>query len=172
MTPEDTGFKDIDLDQHLAEGYSEDEMTEEESFLQDLTPEEQALLKKIQEKQMQQDHILETFRQLENKPTDDEIEHLKNQVGDVFLVSFSEKENFLFRSLKRLEWRGLMQQIQKLDDMKKAEAIVIKACLFPQMNQQNINVLTAGAVETLRDLILQASNFMGPEIAMQLVRKL
>lgn len=164
-------FIDVDLDQHFAE---ELEMAAEETddFLADLTPEEQALLKKIEEKQMQQDPIMEVFRQLETKPSEDEIERLKTQVGDVFLVSFSEKENFLFRSLKRLEWRALINQIQKLDDMKKSEAIVLKATLFPVMNQQTINALTAGAVETLKELILQASNFMGPEVAMQLVRKL
>jgi len=172
MNPEEMEYEDINLDRlddMSEEGlYAEDE----DQVLADLTIEEKALLAKIQKKQMDQDYVIQTFNELENKPSEEEIEALKQQVGDVYLISLSEKENFLFRPLKRLEWRALMGKIQKLDDMKKAEAVVMKGCLFPKMDQQNINVLTAGAIETLRDMILQASNFMAPEMAMQLVRKL
>ena len=65
-----------------------------------------------------------------------------------------------------------MSKIDKLDSFKKSEAIVAKGVLFPVLNQQNMNVLSAGTVETLKELILQASNFMAPEYATQLVRKL
>ncbi len=165
-------FVDVNLDQHLAQPVEELYDEEVDPIYESLSDEEKALLEKIQKKQMEQDHILETFKQLEDKPSDEEIEHFKSQVGDVFLASFSEKENFIFRPIKRLEWRTLIQQIQKLDEMKKSEAICMKATLWPKLTQMNINVLTAGSIETLKDLILQASNFMGPEIAMQLVRKL
>jgi len=172
MSSEEMGYEDINLDmldEMPEEDYSEGE---EDPVLASLTPEEKQLLAKIQQKQMEQDYVIQIFNELENKPSEEEIALLKQQVGDVYLISLSEKENFLFRPLKRLEWRSLMQKIQKLDDMKKAEAVVMKGCLFPKMDQQNINVLTAGAIETLRDMILQASNFMSPEVAMQLVRKL
>jgi len=165
-------FQDVDLDAHLNQDFTEDEQLEEDPILASLTEEEKALLEKIHKKQMEQDFILQTFKELESRPSDDEIEHLKQQVGDVYLMSLSERENFVFRPLKRLEWRALMQKVQKLDDMKKGEAIVMKACLWPKLDQQNINVLTAGAIESVRDMILQVSNFMGPETAMQLVRKL
>jgi len=170
---EEKEFQDVDLDTHLSASASEypDEI-EMDPVLADLSDEEKELLIKIEDKRMKQDFIIQTFKELEHRPTDEEIEGYKGQVGDVFLLSLSEKENFVFRPLKRLEWRALIQKIQKLDEMKQAEAICMKSCLWPRLDQQNINVLTAGAVETLRDSILQVSNFMGPETAMQLLRKL
>jgi hypothetical protein len=169
---EETNFRDVDLDAHLANDFIEEEMENEDPILASLTAEEKALLAKIQQKQMEQDFIIQTFKELEHRPSDEEIEQFKHQVGDVYLLSLSEKENFVFRPLRRLEWRTLMQKIQKLEDDKKSEAIVMKATLWPKLDQQNINVLTAGAIDSVRDMILQVSNFIGPETAMQLVRKL
>lgn len=168
---EDT-YTDIDLDAHLAQEDFSENLPEEDPVLANLSEEEKALLDKIQKKQMEQDFIIQTFKDLENRPSDEEIEHLKAQVGDVYLMSITEKENFVFRPLKRLEWRALMQKIQPLDDHKKAEAIVMKSCLWPKLDQQNINVLTAGAIDSVRDMVLHVTNFMAPEMAMQLVRKL
>ena len=169
---EESNFQDINLDTHLTNEDFYEEEGQEDPFLADLTTEEKELLAKIQKKQMGQDFILQTFKELENRPSDEEIEHFKTQVGDVYLMSLSEKENFVFRPLRRLEWRTLMQKISKLEEDKKSEAIVMKACLWPKLDQQNINVLTAGAIDSVRDMILQVSNFIGPEMAMQLVRKL
>lgn len=169
---EETGFEDINLDSHLADDFEEEIELEEDAVLADLTVEEKALLAKIEKKRMQQDFIIQTFKQLENRPSDQDVEFFKQQVGDVYLLSLSEKENFVFRPLRRLEWRTLMGKIQKLEDDKKSEAIIMKACLWPKLDQQNINVLTAGAIDSLRDMILETSNFIGPERAMQLVRKL
>ena len=163
-------YEDVNLDNYLSGDMPEED--QEDEMLADLTPEEKALLDKIQKKQMEQDYVIQTFKELENRPSDLQIEEFKSQVGDVFLLSLSEHENFVFRPIKRLEWRTLMQRIQKLDEMKKAETVIMKACLWPKLDQQNINVLTAGSIETLRDMVLQVSNFMAPEMAVQLVRKL
>lgn len=166
-------YADVDLDAHLAqEDFAEDQYEEEDPVIASLSDEEKELLAKIQQKQMEQDFVIQTFKELENRPSDEEIEQMKNQVGDVYLMSLSEHENFVFRPLKRLEWRALMQKIQKIPDDKKAEAIVMKATLWPRLDQQNINVLTAGSIDSARDMILQVSNFIAPEMAMQLVRKL
>jgi hypothetical protein len=177
MTEQLQEFKDpndVDLDAHLAEmGIDEDELDDMvDPLLEELTQEEKNLLERIEKKRMNQDHIINTFKQLENRPSDDEIENLKAQCGDVYLVSLSDKENFLFRPLKRLEWRTLMNKISSLDSFKQSEAIVMKGVVFPQLNQTNINVLSAGTIDTIKELILQCSNFMQPEHAIQLVRKL
>ena len=137
-----------------------------------LTKEEEALLKKIEEKTRNEDPILSSFKQLEGKPTDEMIEEWKQQVGEVFLISLSDNETFVFRPLRRLEWRTMLKGIQGLDEQKQSEAIVIKACLWPELNSQSINMLTAGSVEAVKEMILQVSNFISPDVAMQLVRKL
>jgi len=165
---------EVNLDEHLSNfDMDEDELESDiDPVYQELTVEEKELLNKIEQKRMNQDHIIQTFRELENRPSDDEIENLKVQCGDIYLVSLSERENFLFRPLKRLEWRTLMNKISALDNFKQSEAVVMKGVVYPQLNQGNINVLTAGTIDTLKELILQASNFMQPEQALQLVRKL
>lgn len=145
---------------------------EEASYL--LTEDEEKQLQALLKKKSESDYILQTFKSLETKPTEAELEALKAKHGDIYLVSLSEKENFLFRALKRREWSDLMQRFEKakLTDRQRTEGIVMAGVVWPVMNQANINILTAGAPETIRNLILEASNFMEPEKAVMLVRKL
>lgn len=139
-----------------------------------LSKEEEKLLEDLLEKKKQADFIIQTFKSLEKRPSDNEIEQLKAKFGDVYLVSLSEKENFLFRPIKRHEWRDLMQRFEKakLPEQQRTEGIVMAGVIWPVLNQANINILSAGAPDTIRNLILEASNFMEPERAVTLVRKL
>lgn len=165
---------DYDTGYGYSEEFPEEEYEETESELDDLdlTKEEKEAFKKAQAKMEQQDPIMQAYREMENGPTEEQVEEFKQKAGDVYFINLSEKENFIFRPVRRQEWRTLLKQIEKLDEEKKAEAIVAKCVLFPQLSSVKINVLSAGTVETLRDMILKASNFMSPEYAVQLVRKL
>lgn len=146
--------------------------TDENPYL--LTKEEEQQLELLLKKKTESDFILQTFKSLERRPSNEEIEVLKAKHGDIYLVSLSERENFLFRALKRQEWRELMQRFEKskLSEQQRTEGIVMSGIVWPVLNQANINVLTAGTPETIRNLILEASNFMEPERAVTLVRKL
>ena len=139
-----------------------------------LSEEEEKQLQELLKKKSQSDFIMQTFKSLEKRPTEEDIEALKVKYGEVYLVSLSEKENFLFRPLKRREWGELMQRFEKakLPDRQRTEGIVMAGVVWPVLNQANINVLSAGGVDTIRNLILEASNFMEPERAVTLVRKL
>lgn len=139
-----------------------------------LSPDEEKQLQDLLKKKSQSDFIMQTFKALEKRPTDADIDEFKGKHGDVYLVSLSEKENFIFRPLKRKEWSELMQRFEKakLPDRQRTEGIVMAGVVWPILNQANINILTAGAPETIRNLILEASNFMEPERAVTLVRKL
>jgi len=165
-------YQDVDLDSHFTEEGMEQEGLQEDQLLADLTLEEKALLTKIEEKRLKQDHILKLFEELESRPSEEDLDELRSSCGEIFFVPMGERENFIFRALKRLEWRTLMNKIANLDEFKKAEAIVMRGVVHPALNQQNINVLSAGTIDTLRELILQASNFMPADYAMQLVRKI
>ena len=139
-----------------------------------LSDEEEKQLEALLKKKKDADFIMQTFKSLEKRPSDDDIELLKAKHGEIFLVSLSEKENFLFKALKRQEWRELMQRFEKakLPEQQRTEGIVMAGVVWPVLNQANINVLTAGAPDTIRNLILEASNFMEPDRAVALVRKL
>jgi len=169
---QDDFYVDQDLDSIMEEPLEEDIKLLDENEDIELTEDEEVELRRLQAKAQKQDIILKVFSSLKKKPSEEEIENFKHQYGECYLVSFSEQENFLFRPLKRQEWRTLMAQTAKLDEFKKSEAIVIKGVVWPKLNNINIGGLTAGTVETLRDLILEASNFMTPDRAVQLVRKL
>jgi hypothetical protein len=139
-----------------------------------LSIEEEKQLEELLKKKSNSDFVIQTFKSLERRPSETEIETLKGKHGEIYLCSLSEKENFLFRPLKRQEWRELMQRFEKskLSEQQRTEGIVMAGVVWPLLNQANINVLTAGAPEAIRNLILQASNFMEPERAVTLVRKL
>ena len=145
---------------------------EDASYL--LSREEEKMLEELLEKKKQSDFIMQTFKSLEKRPSENDIDQLKLKHGDIYLVSLSEKENFLFKPIKRHEWRELMQRFEKakLPEYQRTEGIVMAGVVWPVLNQSNINVLTAGAPDTIRNLILEASNFMEPERAVTLVRKL
>ena len=145
----------------------------EEAVLAELDPKEKALWEKIQYKLKMTDPVLQAMKDMENAPSDEMIEDFKNRTGDqAYFITLSDKENFVFRPIRRQEWRTLMTNIAKLDEFKKSEAIVAKGVLHPVLSNINIGALSAGTVETLKEMILRASNFMTPEEAFRSVRKL
>lgn len=160
--------EELGLDPEMMEGLSP-----EEQVLAQLNEEEKKVYHTIQQKLKMTDPVMQALEEMENSPTDEMISEFKAATGDeVYFISLSDKENFVFRPIRRQEWRTLMQQIAKMDEYKKAEAIVAKGVLYPQISNMNIGALSAGSVETLREVILRASNFMDPMHAVSLVRKL
>jgi hypothetical protein len=137
-----------------------------------LSKEEDELLKDLLERRKREDVIMKTFLTLEQKPDQEQIDNWKKAYGDVYLISLSEKMNFVFRPLKRQEWRQLMAQAGKLSEIQQTEMIVQKAVVWPRLQAKDVQTLTGGAPEALRDVILEASHFMPPERAMVLVRQL
>jgi hypothetical protein len=141
--------------------------------LSDLTEDEKALLKKVQEKQAQIDPIMGGFKLLTNKPTEEQIEVWRKTYGKVFTIGLDEDEYYIFRPLRRIEWRSLMQALSKQpDELKRKEAIVQRAVLWPALTPDKVSGVSAGTPETLYEMILQCSNFLLPQEAMQCVRKL
>lgn len=169
------GEEEINLDEILATPVEEDDfiqVEDEEREDWEMSMEEERIFKELLSKKERQDSIMKTYMALENKPSEEQLEEWKRQYGDIFLISLSERENFVFRALRRQEWRQLVAQIQKLNEQKKAEAICVRGVLFPKLNELSVSTLTAGAPETIRNMILEASNFIEPERAITLVRKL
>ena len=153
--------------------YGDDTLSPEEEILNSLTAEEKRVYEVIQQKLRMTDPILQALEDMKDKPSEAQIQSFKERTGDeVYFISLSEKENFLFRPIRRQEWRTLMSTIAKLDDFKKSEAIVAKGTLHPVLSNVNIGALSAGTVDTLKEVILRASNFMPPDMAVSLVRKL
>jgi len=150
-----------------------DPVVEEHPVESDLTPEEEKLVEKIKQKQIQEDIIMNGFKALGGKPSDEMIEEWKKVHGKIFTIGFDSDEYYVFRPLKRLEWRNLTAQLAKQpDESKRQEAICIRSVLWPKLDPMVINNGLAGSVSSLYEVILQASNFLAPQEALACVRKL
>ena len=163
-----------ELDDLVDKDYIIDDEELEDLSLEDveLTEEEEEVFDRLSKKKQKQDFILQTFKQLKEKPEDAQIDAWKAQYGNAYLVSLSEEENYVFRPLNRAEWRALKANSKKLDDDQRTDLIAMKGCLFPRLNSIVLSGLPAGTAEALRDMIFEASNFMTPDRAMGLVRRL
>jgi len=113
--------------------------------------------------------VLEGF---EGAPSTETVEEWKKVHGEVFISGFSDTELYIWRPLKRSEYRLMQQESQQstVDQLDVEEKVVAKCTLWPLMNgDQN---LKAGTYSALAQQIMENSNFLAPQVAAQLVIKL
>lgn len=104
-------------------------------------------------------------------PTADDIEGYKLKHGDVYISAMSEDEVFIFRAVKRVEWRDLQVKLSQgeLDALSQEELLVKICVLWSSVTSLESK---AGTVATLSEQIMQNSNFMSPAAAASLVGRL
>ena len=92
-------------------------------------------------------------------PTQVQIDEWKAKFGDVFVAKFSSEEKFIYRPLRRFEYKQILSVSQQ-DNKAFAEEKVVQTCvLWPVIDPTKISTLKAGTVSTLVELIMSASNF-------------
>lgn len=134
----------------------------DEPEAQDENPEE--------EKKPRVDPIMESWSARKQGPADEQIEMWKEQFGEVYLMSFDLNDNFVWRPLKRLEYKNLLQEAK--DDAHYQEMVVQRCVLWPQIGPEHLTGSKAGTIPTLHSVIMEGSNFLDPDQAVMLVRKL
>lgn len=102
-------------------------------------------------------------------PTYNDLEKWKSMYnGEVYLTEFDEEDVFVWRPIKRKEYKDIAK-IQSADNFYKEERICEKAILFPVgygfMNMSNGK---AGIPTLLHELILEKSGFVAKTGAMRL----
>lgn len=102
-------------------------------------------------------------------PTYNELEKWKSMYsGEVYLTEFDEEDVFVWRPIKRKEYKDIAK-IQNADQFYKEERICEKSVLFPAgygfMNMSNGK---AGIPTLLHELILEKSGFVAKTGAMRL----
>jgi hypothetical protein len=104
-------------------------------------------------------------------PSAAKIEAWKAQYTDVFVSAFSNSEIFVFRCLNRKEYVDLQKQAAsgELTNEQHEEETVKKCLLWSSVADLNAK---AGNIPTLLEQIVAHSNFMPPQLAVQLVGKL
>lgn len=120
------------------------------------------------QEQQQELSIFDLLLGFQDAPTPEMVEAWKGVHGDVFVSVLSNEEIFFFRALKRQEYRQLQEEADRTDPLEQEEKTVELCLLFATADPNS----KAGTVPTLLEQILQNSNFVPPQVAMQLVTKL
>jgi len=94
-----------------------------------------------------------------NGPSQEKVDEWKAKFGDLYVATFGE-EKYVYRPLKRFEYKQILQVGQTPDSRTFAEEKVAQKCvIWPEIDVSKISTLKAGTISTLVDLIMAASNF-------------
>lgn len=154
-------------DEQFVDPSEVDPMAQEEQTPQD-EPQDEA--PEEEKKKERKDPIMEHWATMKGRPTDEMIEGWKAQYGECFLMSFDAVENYVWRPIKRLEYKNILQQAK--DDAHYQEMVVQRCVLWPQVGPEVLTGGKAGTIPTLYAVIMEGSNFLEPDQAVMLVRKL
>ena len=92
-------------------------------------------------------------------PTQEQIDEWKSKYGDIFVATFGE-EKYIYRPLKRFEYKQILSLGQAADARTYAEEKVAEKCIvWPKIEAAKLSTFKAGTISTLVDLIMAASNF-------------
>lgn len=97
------------------------------------------------------------------------VDALKQQHGRVELVVI-QKQPYIYRALKRLEWKQLVDQAAEAgaDNMAAQEMAVQRCVLYPEGLGANIALTGAGVAATLSEGIMKFSGFGADEEPLEL----
>lgn len=127
-----------------------------------------------EEQQSPQEVITDLIKNVSG-PSTAEIEKFKAAHGDVFVYAFSDTELYIFRALKRNEFRDLQTQLMdpknNMDQLTYEEAICSKCVLWPAVDKDHFAKSKGGTATSLAEQIMMNSNFTGPQ-SVALVAKL
>ena len=120
--------------------------------------------------------LAELLQQQVGAPSSEQIDAWKEEHGEVFCSGFSETEMFIWRPLRRQEFRTLQEQLAAgaVDQFQYEDRIVETCIIWPDLGPHGAVGLgkKAGTITTLADQIMQNSNFLPPQLAATLIRKL
>jgi len=127
--------------------------------------------KEEETKEDQVDPVMAAWDVNTKRPSDEMIEQWKGQFGDnIFMLALDEDEMYVWRPLTRHEYKQLLQEVQH--EQAFMEQIVQRCVIWPSITPEWLAGGKGGTVPTLHGVIMEGSNFLAPEVAMSLVRKL
>ena len=117
-------------------------------------------------------NIKELLAGIKGSPKPEMIENWKRLHGDVYILPLDEKEMYIWRPLKKIEYDTILNGEMAKNDNSFREAVVLKALLWPKLMPEQVAATRAGLMDTLFQVIMQGSYFLTPEFALSLVQKL
>jgi hypothetical protein len=96
---------------------------------------------------------------VENGPSQEQIDEWKIKHGELFVAKFSDTEKYIYRPLKRFEYKQIMG-VGQAENKAFAEEKVVQTCVvWPVIDPTKIAMVKAGTISTMVDLVMAASNF-------------
>lgn len=92
-------------------------------------------------------------------PTQAQIDEWKTKFGDVYLAKFSDTEKYVYRPLRRFEYKQVLSLGQGENKSFAEEKVVQMCVIYPSIDPTQMAALKAGTISTLVELIMSASNF-------------
>jgi len=92
-------------------------------------------------------------------PSQDVINELKAKFGDVYLAKFSPEEQYIYRPMRRLEYKQIIALGQQENKTFAEEKIAQMCVVWPQLDPTKFSALKAGTITTLVELVMACSNF-------------
>lgn len=117
--------------------------------------------------------VQELLASIPGSPSKEQIDTWKAQT-DVQASIFSETDVFLWRPVNWQEYKMLQQAAAENAQNPNFfdEQLIYKCVLWPAVQPANLPGLKGGTIPTLSQQIMEGSNFIPPQIAMNLVVKL
>jgi len=114
------------------------------------------------------DPVLQAFKNIKNKPSDEQINELKEKFNKIYVTVLDDNQAYIYRALKRSEWIAL--QAQDLKPHMLDEQIFRRCVIWPK--DMTLNIYDAGVVPTVVAMIMRVSKFISEEEAVYYTREL
>lgn len=122
-------------------------------------------------------------------PSDAQIDNWKKRFGLIMITGLTDDEVFIWRPIQRTEYKNIMRQVAAAAEVMAKDAtaamnieegrnsmFIEKICeqcvLWPAIDVDQLSFSKAGTLDTLANLVLEASNFMSHQVALRLSRRL
>ena len=118
------------------------------------------------------DSLLVALEFHEGAPDKEQLEVWKDRFGTYFASSIDNEDIYVWKTLKRLEYRGLANSGAMEDATAMEEAVVKKCLLYPKPTSTYFAQLNAGIIPTLFKQVMYQSGFISEESATSMIRRI
>ena len=145
----------------------------------ELTPEELAAIdqaddiaraQEAERKENTVENLAQALQEFDNAPNIYDLEGWKDQYGVIHMSTVTGEDVYLWRVLKRSEYKQLFKTGALNERIRGEDTIVRKCLLWPQPNDVFMNSSGAGIVSTLKEQIMHQSGFIPEQQAIQMIK--
>lgn len=116
--------------------------------------------------------LLNMLKEFDNAPDEADIYNWKEKFGKIFVTSVSGSDVYIFRTIKRNEYKGIAEGGGMDKAFSFQDSVVRKTLLWPKPDPLFISSSDAGVIETLFDNIMFTSGFIPKDQALSMIDRI